>query len=56
MTIKDLFWSNPIRYSVLGTGAILTLLIGSKILYDYSLYTNLKDVKKQLDNIKYDTE
>lgn len=51
MTLKDLIWSKPIKYTVIGLGATAAALIGTKLLYDYSMYSNLKYVKKQLDKI-----
>ena len=54
MTVKDLFWSKPVKYTVIGLGATAAALIGTKLLYDYSMYSNLKYVKKQLDNINID--
>ena len=54
MTIKDLFWSKPVKYSIIGLSAAVGVLIGTKLLYDYSMYSNLKYVKKQLDKINID--
>ena len=54
MTLKDLLWSKPVKYSVIGVGATVAAIIGTKLLYDYSMYSNLKYVKKQLDNINLD--
>lgn len=54
MTLKDLLWSKPVKYSVIGVGATVVAIIGTKLLYDYSMYSNLKYVKKQLDNINLD--
>lgn len=54
MTIKDLIWSKPVKYAVIGLGAAVGALIGTKVLYDYSMYSNLKYVKKKLDKITID--
>jgi hypothetical protein len=54
MTLKDLIWSKPVKYTVIGIGATAAALIGSKILYDYSMYSNLKYIKKQLGKIEID--
>jgi hypothetical protein len=54
MTLKDLLWSKPVKYSVIGVGATVAAMIGTKLLYDYSMYSNLKYVKKQLDKINLD--
>ncbi len=54
MTLKDLIWSKPVKYTVVGLSATVGALICSKILYDYSMYSNLKYVKKQLDKINID--
>jgi hypothetical protein len=54
MTLKDLIWSNPVKYTVIGLGATAGVLIGTKLLYDYSMYSNLKYVKKQLNKISID--
>ena len=54
MTLMNLIWSKPVKYTIIGLGATVGALIGSKILYDYSMYSNLKYVKKQLDKINID--
>lgn len=54
MTMKDLIWGKSVRKYIIGTGLIITTLIGSKLLYDYSIYSNLKYIKKQLKDINYD--
>lgn len=54
MTLKDLIWSKPVKYTVIGICATLGALACSKILYDYSMYSNLKYVRKQLDKINID--
>lgn len=54
MTLKDLLWSKSVKYSVLGVGATIAAMICTKLLYDYSIYSNLKYVKKQLDKINLD--
>lgn len=51
MTIKDIFWNNTVKYTALGIGAVGAILIGGKLLYDYSMYSNLKYVKKQIKKI-----
>ena len=51
MTLKDFLWNKPVKYTLIGICATAGALIGSKILYDYSIYSNLKYVKKQLDKI-----
>ena len=47
-------WIKPIKYTIVGLGATLGALICSKILYDYTMYSNLKYVKKQLEKINID--
>ena len=47
-------WIKPIKYTIVGLGATLGALICSKILYDYSMYSILKYVKKQLEKINID--
>ena len=54
MTLKDLIWSKPIKYTVIGICAAAGVLVGTKILYDYSIYSNLKYVKKRLNKITFD--
>ena len=54
MTMKDLIWGKSVRKYIIGTGLIITTLIGSKVLYDCSIYSNLKYIKKQLKDINYD--
>jgi len=54
MTTKDLIFGKSFRKYIIGTGLIVTTLIGSKLLYDYSIYSNLKYVKKRLKEIKFD--
>lgn len=54
MTLKDLLWNKPVKYTVIGVGATVAAMIGTKLLYDYSMYSNLKYVKKQLDKINID--
>ena len=54
MTLKDLLWSNKLKYTAIGTGVICAVMIFGKALYDYSMYSNLKYVKKQLDKINLD--
>ena len=50
MTIKDLLWNNKVKYTVIGTGVICTAIIFGKLLYDYSMYSNLKYVRKKKNN------
>lgn len=52
MTIKDLLWNNKVKYTVIGTGVICVTMIFGKVLYDYSIYSNLKYVRKKLNSIK----
>ena len=54
MTLKDLIWSKPVKYTVIGICVTAGALVGTKILYDYSIYSNLKYVKKRLDKITLD--
>ena len=54
MTLKDMIWSKSVKYTVIGLGSAVVALIGTKLLYDYSMYSNLKYVKKQLDKINID--
>ncbi len=54
MTLKDIFWNKKVKYTAIGIGTLGALLIGGKLLYDYSMYSNLKYVKKQLKNINND--
>ncbi len=54
MTLKDLIWSKQVKYTVIGLGVTAVALIGTKLLYDYSMYSNLKYVKKHLDKINID--
>ena len=50
-----MFWNKPIKYTVVGIGGTIAALICGKILYDYSMYSNLKYIKKQLKNLeRYD--
>ena len=49
--MKDLILLKPIKYTLLGIGILGTLVLSSKIVYDYSIYKNLKYVKNQLKNI-----
>lgn len=51
MTIKDLLWNKQVKYTLIGICTTVGVLIGSKILYDYTIYSNLKYVKKQLGKI-----
>lgn len=52
MTMKDLLWNNKVKYIVIGTGVICTAMIFGKLLYDYSMYSNLKYVRKKINSIK----
>ena len=52
MKVKDIISITPIKRVVLGTGLFIGALIISKTLYNYSIYSNLKYVRKQLENIK----
>jgi hypothetical protein len=54
MILKDLIWSKSVKYTVICLGVTVGALIGTKLLYDYSMYSNLKYVKKQLDKINID--
>ena len=51
MKVKDIISITPIKKVVLGTGLFIGVLIIGKTLYSYSIYSNLKYVKKQLENI-----
>lgn len=52
MKVKDIISIPPLKKILFGTGFIVGTLIISKTLYDYSIYSNLKYVRKQLENIK----
>ena len=52
MIMKDLLWNNKVKYTVIGTGVICAAMIFGKLLYDYSMYSNLKYVRKKLNSIK----
>ena len=52
MKVKDIISITPIKRVALGTGLFIGALIISKTLYNYSIYSNLKYVRKQLENIK----
>jgi hypothetical protein len=51
MILKDIFGSKTVRYTIFGIGITTAALIGTKLLYDYSIYNNLKYVKKRLDKM-----
>lgn len=52
MKVKDIISITPIKKIALGTGLFVGALIIGKTLYNYSIYSNLKYVRKQLENIK----
>ena len=54
MIMKDLLWNNKVKYTVIGTGVICAAMIFGKALYDYSMYSNLKYVRKKLNSIKHE--
>lgn len=54
MTLKDIILSKPMKRTIIGLGITIGALIGSKILYDYSIYSNLKYIKKRLGKIEID--
>lgn len=54
MTLKDIILSKSIKRTIIGLGVTIGVLIGSKILYDYSMYSNLKYIKKRLGKIEID--
>ena len=56
MKVKDIISITPIKRVVLGTGLFIGALIIGKTLYSYSIYSNLKYVRKQLENINFDEE
>lgn len=56
MKVKDIISITPIKRVVLGTGLFIGALTIMKAIYSYSIYSNLKYVKKQLENIKFDEE
>ena len=52
MIMKDLLCNNKVKYTVIGTGVICAAMIFGKVLYDYSMYSNLKYIRKKLNSIK----
>lgn len=57
MTLKNMLFIRSVKYTLIGVGTVISAMIGTKMLYDYSMYSNLKYVKKQLKNInKYDNK
>lgn len=56
MKAKEIFSTKPFRKIIYGSGIILGALVLGKIAYNYSMYSNLKYVRKQLENIKFDEE
>lgn len=54
MTLKDIILSKPMKRTIISLGITIGALIGSKILYDYSVYSNLKYIKKRLGKIEID--
>ena len=54
MTLKEILWNKPVKYTIIGIGTTIAAVIGSKMLYDYSIYSNLKYVKKRLDKINFE--
>lgn len=52
MKVKDIISITPIKKVVLGTGLFVGALIIGKTLYNYSIYSNLRYVRKQLESIK----
>ena len=54
MTLKDLLWNKKVKNGVLGTCIFVTSLAVSKLVYDYAVYSNLKYIRKKLNNITFD--
>ena len=56
MKVKEMFSIVPIKKIIIGTGLTIGALTIIKALYSYSIYSNLKYVRKQLENIKFEDE
>lgn len=54
MTLKDLLWNKTVKNTALGICIFTTSLVVGKALYDYTIYSNLKYIKKKLNNITFD--
>lgn len=54
MTLKNIILSGAVKKTILGVGIAAASMILGKAMYDYTIYSNLKYIKKKLKNITID--